>query len=90
MYNETPIILCVKDENTGLAQSLRKSLEGAREASKALPENLRGKVVGSAVSDIKLKSTELSGLTGETIKEAVKKPRTKSIISGLMYWTTAA
>jgi len=61
----------LKDEKTELAQSLRKGLEGAKEAGAALPENIREKVE-SAVSDIKLKSTELLGLTRQTVKEAVK------------------
>jgi NADH dehydrogenase/NADH:ubiquinone oxidoreductase subunit G len=49
----------LKDEKTELAQGLRKGLEGAKEAGAALPEDLKGRVE-SAVSDIKLKSTELS------------------------------
>ena len=61
----------LEDEKTELAQSLRKGMEGAKEAGAALPEDLRDRVE-SAVSDIKLKSTELLGLTRQTIKEAVK------------------
>jgi len=61
----------LEDEKTELAQGLRKGLEGAKEAGAALPEDIRGRVE-SAVSDIKLKSTELLGLTRQTIKEAVK------------------
>ncbi|MBW2567827.1 MAG: hypothetical protein JRD93_12845 [Deltaproteobacteria bacterium] len=61
----------LEDEKTELAQSLRKGLEGAKEAGAALPEDVRGRVE-SAVSDIKLKSTELLGLTRQTVKEAVK------------------
>ncbi len=61
----------LEDEKTELAQSLRKGLEGAKEAGAALPEDLKGRVE-SAVSDIKLKSTELLGLTRQTVKEAVK------------------
>jgi len=61
----------LEDEKTELAQSLRKGLEGAKEAGVALPEDIRERVE-SAVSDIKLKSTELLGLTRQTVKEAVK------------------
>jgi phage-related protein len=61
----------LEDEKTELAQGLRKGLEGAKEAGAALPEDVRGRVE-SAVSDIKLKSTELLGLTKQTVKEAVK------------------
>ena len=61
----------LEDEKTELAQILRKGLEGAKEAGAALPEDVKGRVE-SAVSDIKLKSTELLGLTRQTVKEAVK------------------
>jgi len=61
----------LEDEKTELAQGLRKGLEGAKEAGAALREDVRGRVE-SAVSDIKLKSTELLGLTRQTVKEAVK------------------
>ncbi|MCD4780681.1 MAG: hypothetical protein K8S27_09070, partial [Candidatus Omnitrophica bacterium] len=61
----------LEDEKTELAQSLRKGLEGAKEAGAALPKDI-GERVESAVSDIKLKSTELLGLTRQTVKEAVK------------------
>ena len=61
----------LEDEKTELAQGLRKGLEGAKEAGAALPEDVKGRVE-SAVSDIKLKSTELLGLTRQTVKEAVK------------------
>lgn len=61
----------LEDEKTELAQGLRKGLEGAKEAGAALQEDVRGRVE-SAVSDIKLKSTELLGLTRQTVKEAVK------------------
>ena len=61
----------LEDEKTELAQSLRKGLEGAKEAGAALPEDVKERVE-SAVSDIKLKSTELLGLTKQTVKEAVK------------------
>ena len=61
----------LEDEKTELAQSLRKGLEGAKEAGAALPKDIEERVE-SAVSDIKLKSTELLGLTRQTVKEAVK------------------
>ncbi len=61
----------LEDEKTELAQGLRKGLEGAKEAGAALPEDVRERIE-SAVSDIKLKSTELLGLTRQTVKEAVK------------------
>ena len=61
----------LEDEKAELSQSLRKGMEGAKEAGAALPEDIRERVE-SAVSDIKLKSTELLGLTKQTVKEAVK------------------
>jgi len=61
----------LEDEKTELAQSLKKGLEGAKEAGAVLPEDVRERIE-SAVSDIKLKSTELLGLTRQTVKEAVK------------------
>ncbi|MEA3414881.1 MAG: hypothetical protein U9R02_01805, partial [Thermodesulfobacteriota bacterium] len=57
----------LEDEKTELAQGLRKGLEGAKEAGAALPEDVKERVE-SAVSDIKLKSTELLGLTSQTVK----------------------
>jgi hypothetical protein len=59
----------LEDEKTELAKSLREGLEGAKEAGAALPEDMK-KRVESAVSDMKLKSTELLGLTRQTVKEA--------------------
>jgi len=61
----------LEDEKTVLSQNLRKGLEGAKEAGAALPEDIRERVE-SAVSDTKLKSTKLLGLTKQTVKEAVK------------------
>jgi len=61
----------LEDERTELAQSLREGIEGAKDAGTALPEDIRERVE-SAVSDIKLKRTELLGLTRQTVKEAVK------------------
>jgi F0F1-type ATP synthase membrane subunit b/b' len=67
----------LEDEKTGLAQSIREGLEGAKEAGTGLPEEVRNRLE-SAAADVKLKSAELLGLTRETVKEAVK----KSIESG--------
>ncbi|RLC08161.1 MAG: hypothetical protein DRH43_10550, partial [Deltaproteobacteria bacterium] len=61
----------LEDERTRLAQSLREGLEGAKEAGAVLSDELKGQVE-SAVTDTKLKSTELLGLTKQTVKEAVK------------------
>ncbi len=59
------------EEKRMLGQSLMESFEGAKEAGAALPEDIKEKIDVS-VSDIKLKSTELLGLTKEIVKEAVK------------------
>ncbi|MBW2032174.1 MAG: hypothetical protein JRI94_01075 [Deltaproteobacteria bacterium] len=61
----------LKDEKAMLAQELREGIEGSKEAGAILPEKFKGQVL-SAVTDIKLKSTELLGLTKQTVKEAVK------------------
>ena len=61
----------LKDEKTKLAQDLRESIEGARDAGAVLSGDIM-KRVGSALTDIKLKSTRLLGLTKQTVKEAVK------------------
>jgi len=60
-----------KDDKTRLAQSLREGLEGAKDAGASLSEDLRGRV-DAAITETKLKSTELLGLTKQTVKEAVK------------------
>ncbi len=62
----------LKDEKTKLAQSLREGLEGAKDAGAALSEDMRGRV-DAAITETKLKSTELLGLTKQTVKEAVKR-----------------
>jgi hypothetical protein len=61
----------LEDERATLAKELRESLEGAKEAGAVLSDDLK-EHVDSAVADIKLKSTELLGLTKQTVKEAVK------------------
>ena len=50
---------------------VKEGLKGAKEAGASLPEDVRG-WVESAVIDIKLKNTEILGLTKQTVKEAVK------------------
>ena len=61
----------LKEEKTALAQSLIEGLEGAKESGSALSADAK-KRVEVALFDVKLKSTELLGLTRETVKEAVK------------------
>ena len=58
-------------EKYKLAQSVRDALQGAKEAGALLPEEI-GTRIESLSADIKLKSTELFGLTEQTVKEAVK------------------
>ncbi|MBW2610492.1 MAG: hypothetical protein JRC68_09140 [Deltaproteobacteria bacterium] len=59
------------DQKAWVAQSLRQGLEGAKEAGTDMSEDMR-KLVESSVIKTKLKSTELLGLTKQTVKEAVK------------------
>jgi ElaB/YqjD/DUF883 family membrane-anchored ribosome-binding protein len=59
------------EEKSRLAQNLREGLKGVQEAGAVMSEDAK-KRVAATVSDIKLKSTELLGLTRQTVKEAVK------------------
>jgi hypothetical protein len=62
----------VRDEEAKLAEGMRAAIDGAREAA----DNFTGEVKESieiAATDVKLKSTELLGLTRDTVKEAVHK-----------------
>jgi ElaB/YqjD/DUF883 family membrane-anchored ribosome-binding protein len=61
----------LEDETARLAQSLREGLEGVQEAGVALSEDAR-KHVEDTVANVILNSTELLGLTRQTVKEAVK------------------
>jgi len=61
----------LENEKARLAQSLREGLEGVQEAGAALSEDVR-KRVEDTVANVKLNSTELLGLTRQTVKEAVK------------------
>ncbi len=58
-------------EKIKLAQSVRDALQGAKEAGALLPKEI-GTRIEALSADIKLKSTELFGLTEQTVKEAVK------------------
>ncbi|MEA1968378.1 MAG: DUF6781 family protein [Thermodesulfobacteriota bacterium] len=58
-------------EKAKLAQSVRETLKGAKEAGETFSEETRNQIE-SASTYIKLESTELLGLTKETVKEAVK------------------
>jgi hypothetical protein len=59
------------EDKNQLAQNLREGLKGVQEAGAVMSEDAK-KRVAATVSDIKLKSTELLGLTRQTVKEAVK------------------
>jgi gas vesicle protein len=61
----------LEDEKTKLAEALREGLEGAKEAGTALSGDVKNRLE-STLTDIKLESTELLGLTKQTVKEAVK------------------
>ena len=61
----------LKEEEASLAQRTREALEGAKEAGAALPEEIK-KRVESAVANVRVRSSELIGLTKETVKETVK------------------
>ena len=59
------------EERAQLAKDLSESLGGAKDAGETLSGDVK-KWVESAVVDVKLKSTQLLGLTKQTVKEAVK------------------
>jgi len=59
------------EERARLAKDLTEGLEGAKDAGKTLSKDAK-KRIESAVVDVKLKSTQLLGLTKQTVKEAVK------------------
>ncbi|MBC2703615.1 DUF6781 family protein [Desulfobacula sp.] len=59
------------EERARLAKDLSESLGGAKDAGEILSGDVK-KWVESAVVDVKLKSTQLLGLTRQTVKEAVK------------------
>jgi len=61
----------LEDEKTKLAEALREGLEGAKKAGTALSGDVKNRLE-STLTDIKLESTELLGLTRQTVKEAVK------------------
>jgi hypothetical protein len=58
-------------EKTELTQYVRDALQGAKEAGALWPEEI-GTRIKSLSADIKLQSTELFGLTKQTVKDAVK------------------
>jgi hypothetical protein len=58
-------------EKAELAQTARSALQGAKEAGETFSEEIRAQIE-SISTDIKLKSTEMFGLTRQTVKEAVK------------------
>jgi len=59
------------EEKARLAKDLTEGLEGTKDAGEILSGDVK-KWVASAVVDVKLKSTQLLGLTKQTVKEAVK------------------
>jgi len=59
------------EEKARLAKDLTEGLGGAKDAGETLSGDVK-KWVESAVVDVKLKSTQLLGLTKQTVKEAVK------------------
>jgi len=59
------------EEKARLAKDLTEGLEGAKDAGETLSGEVK-KWIESAVVDAKLKSTQLLGLTKQTVKEAVK------------------
>lgn len=59
------------ETNVELTQSARNALQGAKEAGETFSEDIRTRIE-SILTDIKLKSTEMLGLTRQTVKEAVK------------------
>jgi hypothetical protein len=59
------------EEKARLAKDLTEGLEGAKDAGETLSGDVK-KWVASTVVDVKLKSTQLLGLTRQTVKEAVK------------------
>lgn len=61
-------------EKAQLAENLTKGLEGARDAGETLSGDAK-KWLESAIVDIKLKSTQLLGLTRQTVKEAVNQTK---------------
>ena len=58
-------------EKAQLAKDLTEGLEGAKDAGEIFSGDVK-KWVESSVVDVKLKSTQLLGLTKQTVKEAVK------------------
>jgi hypothetical protein len=58
------------EERAQLAKDLTESLEGAKDAGEILSGDVK-RWVESAVVDVKLKSTQLLGLTKQAVKEAV-------------------
>jgi len=60
------------DEEAKLSNNINDALDGAKEAAHYFNDEVKADIE-MALSDTKLKSTELLGLTKETVKEAVRK-----------------
>jgi len=58
-------------EKQKLSEDVREALEGTRQSSEAFTGEMK-EHIETAVTDTKLKYAELLGLTGETVKQAVK------------------
>jgi hypothetical protein len=58
-------------EKADLAQAVKDALHGAKDAGALLPEEIRARIEALS-TDIKLKSTELFGLTEQTVKKTGK------------------
>ena len=62
--------LCGEEQK--LSEDVRKALEGTRQSSEAFTGEIK-EHIETAVTDTKLKYAELLGLTGETVKQSVKR-----------------
>ena len=62
----------LSEEETKLAQGMNEAFEGAKEASGSFSEKVKTDLE-TALTDAKLKSADLLGLTRDTVKEAVSK-----------------
>lgn len=62
----------LREKEEKLAEKLNESFEGAREAAGNFTEKVKTDIE-KALTDAKLKSEELLGLTRDTVKEAVRK-----------------
>lgn len=61
-----------REEEEKLTRNIRAALQGSKEAADAFSGEAKEKIK-TAVTDVKLKSAEILGLTGETVKQAVKR-----------------